>query len=168
MSMQPCDDPTCPSCSSPQGRSDRANRDSFVANDELMHVLRLLAMNATMSLTDGSQMQDAAEFQCHRILRGQADDDLFVQGLVNGMVVLARNHPQVQTLVAATRQVTPDNGYKARWKEEFGRDFPTDEPEHSRGAVDLGGGMFAMEIDPNNLPDFLKGILGPGEDESVQ
>lgn len=130
---QDCVNPNCPvHGTGPEAKARRENRQHIVVNQELMSVIRLLAANTHQKMAETVDLSDAVGGLQEAILRGEADADPIVQGLINGFSVLLTKHYPTQQFAGLCFQVEEKDNVITKL---LGRPFP---PTSARsGNVDL-------------------------------
>jgi hypothetical protein len=118
-----CNNPDCPvHGNSPQAIADRKLRQHLVTNEEVMNVMRVIAANVHSNILANAGIQEGfMEEQIQMgILKGAMDDDPVVQGIMQGMIVLLRDHYPTQQLVGLCAAVPPE---QSLFKVKLGRDI---------------------------------------------
>lgn len=147
-----CGNPHCPEHGDNEdAKRNRENKARVVANHELMSIIRLLAVNAHAIVAREGDMPEAfATMFQHEILIGNKDDDLVVQGIINGFVVLLKSHYPTQQMFGLCANVPEEENFIAKQQKDVRR--PEPRPEH------IGPGMYAF-TSLEELMAFLKGRL---------
>ena len=118
-----CINPDCPiHGNSPEAVRDRKNRQMLITNDEAMNAIRVIAANIHGNILENAGIEEGP-FEMHvqmEILKGNADGDPVVEGLMRGMVVLLRDHYPSQQWVGLCAGV-PEN--ESIFKKKLGKDI---------------------------------------------
>jgi hypothetical protein len=118
-----CNNPDCPiHGTSPQAVADRKLRQHLVTNEEVMNALRVIAANVHSNILANAGIQEGfMEEQIQMgILKGAMDDDPVVQGIMQGMIVLLRDHYPTQQFVGLCAAVPPE---QSLFKVKLGREI---------------------------------------------
>lgn len=118
-----CNNPDCPvHGTSPQAVADRKLRQHIVTNEEVMNVIRVVAANVHSNILAEAGVPEGAmeEIIQMNILKGAQDDDPVVQGIMQGMIVLLRDHYPTQQFVGLCAAVPPE---QSLFKIKLGRNI---------------------------------------------
>jgi hypothetical protein len=97
-----CKNPDCPiHGTSPDAVRDRGLRQHIITNGELMSVIRIMAANVHSNVLVEAGVREGfvEEHMQMQILKGNHDDDPVVQGIMQGFIVMLRDHYPTQQYV---------------------------------------------------------------------